>query len=104
MAILANVALTNTFDEWRVRTNELVFKTNQLDTANIATVVSNTSTITISGNFRLGNTVYLDSNAFPTTGGTITGNTTFTSNVVVTGNTTFTKTVTIINGVLDLLS
>lgn len=92
MALLANVALTDTFDQWRIRTNQLVVKTNDLETANIVTLVSNTATINVSGEFRLGNTVYLNSNAFPTTGGTITG------------NTTFTKTVTIINGVLDLLS
>lgn len=89
MATLANVALTNTFDEWRVRTNELVFKTNLLDSG---ALVSNSSVITVSGNPRLGNTVYLTSNAFANTGGTITGNTTFTANVIITG------------GVLDLLS
>lgn len=92
MALLANVALTNTFDEWRIRTNQLVVKTNDLETSNIVTLVSNTATINVSGEFRLGNTVYLNSNAFPTTGGTITGNTTFTANVTITG------------GVLDLLS
>lgn len=92
MALLANVALTNTFDEWRIRTNQLVVKTNDLETANIVTLVSNTATINVSGEFRLGNTVYLNSNAFPRTGGTITGNTTFTANVAITG------------GVLDLLS
>lgn len=91
MALLANVALTNTFDEWRVRTNQLIVKSNQLDTTDIVTFVSNTATINVSGEFRLGNTVYLNSNAFPTTGGTITGNTTFSANVTITG------------GVLDLL-
>lgn len=93
MALLANVALTNTFNEWRVRTNELVLKTNQLETANIVTVVSNTATINVSGEFRLGNTVYIDSNAFARTGGTISGNTTFTANVIISGS----------NIVLDLL-
>jgi len=115
MTLIANVALTDTFDIWRTRTNQVIVKTNQLDTANIITITSNTSTINVTGQFRLGNTVYLDSNAFPTTGGTISGNTTFTANatfnsnvsfnanVIFRSNTTFSSNVSITGGVLDLL-
>lgn len=72
MTALANVALTNTLDEWRIRTNQIIVKLDQVESNSIVSVVSNTSTINVATSI-YGNTVYLNSNAFPRTGGTITG-------------------------------
>lgn len=80
MAALANVVLTDSFDTWRIRTNQIIVKLDQLET-NAVNIVSNTSVITVSGRGTIGNTVYITSNAFPTTGGTITGNVTITENL-----------------------
>lgn len=78
MAISGNVALTNTFDQWRIKTNETITAFNSLELANVRFVSNTTNTIQISGgstlDVRLGNTVYISSNALPVTGGTITGN------------------------------
>lgn len=81
---LSNVALTNTFDEWRVRTNQIIVITNRLDDGNVR-VVSNSSVIQISGgDAKIGNTVFISSNALPTTGGTLTGNLAFSgSNLMI---------------------
>lgn len=89
MPALANIALTNTFDEWRTRTNQIIVKLDQIETANIKHV-SNSSVIQITHpNPELGNTVYFTSNAVSNTGGAITGNlsvsfTTTTGNLAVT--------------------
>jgi len=89
---LANVTLLNTFDEWRVRTNEIIYKLDAVETANANVYfVSNTSTINVTGIVSIGNTVYIDSNAFPTTGGTITGD------VVIGGTTIYA------NGTINML-
>lgn len=116
MAALANVVLTDSFDTWRVRTNQIIVKLDQLET-NAVNIVSNTSVITVSGRGTIGNTVYITSNAFPTTGGTITGNVTITTNLT-SGNVTVLHRLTsnninvsanliagniIVTGVLDLL-
>lgn len=87
---LANVTLLNTFDEWRVRTNEIIYKLDAVETGNVR-FVSNTATINATGNVSIGGTVYIDSNAFPTTGGTITGN------VVIGGTTIYA------NGTINML-
>lgn len=56
---LANVSLTDTYDLWRVRTNQIVTYLNALDSANVFTVISNSAPLAVSGSsFRLG-TVYL---------------------------------------------
>lgn len=37
MSALANVALTDTFDTWRIRTNQIIVKTNDDETYTAAT-------------------------------------------------------------------
>jgi len=81
---LANVALTDTFDQWRTRTNQIIVNLDQIENSNIR-FVSNTSTINTSGNVALGGTLYLNSNALPTTGGTIGGDLTINGYVRIVG-------------------
>jgi hypothetical protein len=81
---LANVAITDTFDQWRIRTNQIIVNLDQIESSNIR-FVSNTSTINTSGNVRLGQTLYINSNALPTTGGTISGDLTINGYVRVVG-------------------
>ena len=100
MVALANVTLLDTFDTWRTRTNQIIIKLDQLET-NAVNIVSNTSTITISGRGTIGNTVYVSSNALPNTGGTISGNltiqgTAFVANISA-ANLTVTANVTVSN-------
>lgn len=68
---LANVTLDNTFDEWRVRTNQLIVlydETNQLarssyNATNLAVVTAaNISANIISGNSAVYNTIYTNAN------------------------------------------
>lgn len=72
MPSIANVALTDTFDTWRVRTNEVINKIDQFETIPVF-IVSKSSVIQVDGIGTLGNTVNITSNALPTTGGTMTG-------------------------------
>lgn len=115
MVALANVVLSDTFDTWRTRTNQIIVKLDQLET-NAVNIVSNTSVITVVGRGTVGNTVYLSSNALPNTGGAITGSLTISSNLSITNNTTtgnltVTSNTTLVNltvsgvvsGVLNLL-
>lgn len=81
---LANVALTDTFDQWRTRTNQIVINLDQIENSNIR-FVSNTSTFNVTGNAKLGQTVYFGSNALPTTGGSISGDLTVTGYVRIIG-------------------
>lgn len=85
MASIANVALTDTFDTWRIRTNEVINKIDQFETEPVYIVSKSNNVIQIQGVGTLGNTVNITSNAFAVTGGTITGNTTFSANVMITG-------------------
>lgn len=56
---LANVSLTDTYDLWRVRTNQIVTYLNALDAANVFTIISNSAPLGVTGSsFRLG-TIYL---------------------------------------------
>lgn len=59
MAVLANVALTNTFDTWRLRTNALLTRVNQF-TINESALYANTLTANVrfvsTGSTRLGTT------------------------------------------------
>jgi predicted acyltransferase (DUF342 family) len=82
--MLANVALSDTFDTWRTRTNQIIVNIDQVENSNIR-FVSNTSTINVTGNVKLGQTVYIGSNALPTTGGTINGELVINGNVRITG-------------------
>lgn len=82
---VSNVAITNTFDEWRIRTNQLITIVNRMEDANLR-FQSNSSVIQVYGGAeaRLGNVVYFTSNAMPTTGGVFTGNISFSgSNLVI---------------------
>ena len=113
MALLANVSLTNTFDTWRTRTNQLVTRINQFAinesslyantlTSNTAFTAKGTATVTglftasgratvgtnltVSGNTTLG----AASKTITTTGAwSHTGWGTITTNLNVSGNTTF---------------
>lgn len=86
---IANVSLTNTFDQWRIITN-------QLSTAMGQTIqfVSNNSVIQVTPQAGITDTVFISSNAFPNTGGTITGNVTIAQNFQANGNVTLQNTVT----------
>lgn len=58
---IANVALTNTFDQWRTITNQLVVVVNDA-LSNTARFQSNTSSLSISQNVSLGGIVYISAN------------------------------------------
>lgn len=77
MPITGIVALTNTFDDWRSKTNETIIAYNQLEAANIQFYSNTSNTLQINGanvsNIRLSNAVYLSVNALPSTGGNLTG-------------------------------
>ena len=54
---LLNIALTDTFDVWRVRTNQIIVKLDGLETSNVFSVISNSSPLIVSGNgYRYSNT------------------------------------------------
>lgn len=93
MTALANLSLLNTFDEQRIRINQIIYKLDQ-DENNAINIISNTSTINISGKATIGNTIYIDSNAYSRLGGDITGNVYITGNMVsnvVNANTIFVR-------------
>jgi len=85
MAALANVALTNTFDEHRIRTNQIIFKLNEVETTPINFTSNTTNVLTVSASARLGNTVFLSSNALSRFGGTISGDLEITGNLTISG-------------------
>ena len=58
---IANVALTNTFDEWRTITNQLIVVVNDA-LINTARFQSNTSSLNITQNVALGGLVYISAN------------------------------------------
>ena len=56
---LSNVALTDTFDVWRTRTNQLVVRTNAIDASPVLYFTSNSSSLTLTSNaFRKGNVYF----------------------------------------------
>lgn len=59
---IANVSLTNTFDEWRIKTNQVITIANEIDAGNIFTAASNTAAITVSANVTRGGTLYISAN------------------------------------------
>jgi hypothetical protein len=84
---LANVTLTNTFDEWRVRTNQIIYKQDELD-GNVANALIGVSSNTANA-LNYANSSFLRLS----TGNTVTGNVLFSgvynntsSNVHMTGN------------------
>lgn len=59
MAALANVVLTNTFDEWRTRTNQIIYKLDQLEVGNTIYLQSNSSNaLLVQGTANLGSNVF----------------------------------------------
>ena len=87
MAVLANVALTNTFDTWRLRTNALLTRVNQF-TINESAFYANTLTANVrfvsTGSTRLGTT---GSNRTIVNGLlTVNGNITISGNTSLNGN------------------
>lgn len=77
MPITGNVALTDTFDNWRTKTNETIVAYNQLELANIRFVANDSSVLKINGagsfDVSLSNTVYFDIQALSSTGGNVSG-------------------------------
>lgn len=57
---LANVALTNTFDEWRVRTNQLVSEINDINSNSNIKLVSNSSPLVVSLGATRKSNIYID--------------------------------------------
>jgi hypothetical protein len=57
---LANVALTNTFDEWRIRTNQLVSEINDINSNSNIKLVSNSSALSVSLGAARRDNVYVD--------------------------------------------
>jgi len=115
MAVIANVALTNTFDTWRIRTNDTLARLNQFTVSNSAiyanTVTANVAlnalgTATVTGLFTAsgratvgtnltvsGNTTLGAASKTITTTGLIdhTGRAAISTNLAVTGNTSTNK-------------
>jgi len=91
---LANLALTNTFDEWRIRTNQLVTEVNDINANNIATFVSNNAGLTITTSpIRKGN-IYFQLNVSTVTSDTASFNLASALSVnLVSNNATFANTV-----------
>jgi hypothetical protein len=79
MALLANVALTNTFDTWRTRTNQLVTRINQF-AINESSLYANT--LTANASFRVKGTSVLQG------GVTMNRSLIVNNNITVSGNTT----------------
>lgn len=106
MPITSNVSLTNTFDQWRLKTNETIEFYNQLELANINFISNTSNTIQFNGsntlNVRMGNTIHITCNAVPITGGSITGNLAISSNLSVGGNLTIGTTGIRANGMVVL--
>jgi hypothetical protein len=92
MALLANVALTNTFDTWRTRTNNLVTRLNQF-AIDESKLYANTITANVrfvsAGSTRLGTTASNRTiiNGLLTANGNlnVSGNTTISGNITVNG-------------------
>jgi hypothetical protein len=91
---LANIALTNTFNEWRIRTNQLVTEVNDINANNIATFVSNNAGLRITTSpIRKGN-IYFQLNVSTVTSDTASFNLASALSVnLVSNNATFANTV-----------
>jgi hypothetical protein len=78
---LANVATTNTFDEWRIRTNQIIYKLDEVEgnTSNsLANNNANVAATIIQLQANVANTINYANTAFlAITGGTLTGNVAF---------------------------
>lgn len=85
---LANVSLTNTFDEWRTRTNQIIFKLDELEgnVANdLAAAEASIVAVVVQLQSNVANSINYANNAFLLkTGGTLTGNVSFSgSNLIL---------------------
>lgn len=89
---LTPVALESTFNDWRVRTNQIITKLeSNVIVQSLNSVIqingptSNTTNAALGGDFRLN----ISSNALATTGGTMSGDLQVSANLVVTQNVSF---------------
>jgi hypothetical protein len=91
---LANLALTNTFDEWRIRTNQLVTEVNDINANTLATFISNNAGLRITTSpIRKGN-IYFQLNVSTVTSDTASFNLASALSVnLVSNNATFANTV-----------
>ena len=81
---LANVSLADTFDTWRVRTNQLIILADQNGVfANLGFNQANAAYLVANAAFAKANNA--EANSVPTAGGTITGNLSITGNITVSG-------------------
>ena len=63
MAVIPGISLDNTFDQWRIVTNQLVVIANEIEAnGNLYRAVSNTSSIIPTANIGRGGIVYFDLN------------------------------------------
>ena len=91
---LANLALTNTFDEWRIRTNQLVTEVNDINANNIATFVSNNAGLRITTSPIRKENIYFQLNVSTVTSDTASFNLASALSVnLVSNNATFANTV-----------
>jgi len=59
---IANVSLLNTFDQWRVITNQSVYAVNDIENNNLFYLTSNTASLQVTGNVMRTGTVSIDPN------------------------------------------
>lgn len=84
MALLANVSILDTFDTWRIRTNQLIILADQNGTfANLGFSQANTAYLVANAAFAKANNA--EANSVSTLGGTINGNLIITGNITVSG-------------------
>ena len=81
---LANVSLSDTFDTWRTRTNQLIILADQNSTfANLGYTQANSAYLQANTAYTRANTA--EANSVPTIGGTISGNLIITGNLTLSG-------------------
>jgi hypothetical protein len=59
---IANVSLLNTFDQWRIITNQAIYAVNDIESNNLFYVTSNTASLQVTGNVMRTGTVSIDTN------------------------------------------
>ena len=59
---IANVSLLNTFDQWRIITNQAIYAVNDIEDNNLFFVTSNTASLQVTGNVMRTGTVTIDTN------------------------------------------
>ena len=59
---IANVSLLNTFDQWRIITNQAIYAVNDIENNNLFYVTSNTASLQVTGNVMRTGTVTIETN------------------------------------------